>query len=124
MITVDYIADENGYRETRKEEPGFVQIRALPVQARTEVIEPAPAPVRSILPRTRTQVVQPAPAPIRRTQPSVQNIVKAVEPIVAKVVKEESGDSDSDLVARIISQLTPFIRNTVSSSLGSSSRRA
>ena len=122
MITVDYIADENGYRETRKEEPGFVQIRALPVQARTEVIEPAPAPVRSILPRTRTQVVQPAPT--RRTQPSVQNIVKAVEPIVAKVVKEESGDSDSDLVARIISQLTPFIRNTVSSSLGSSSRRA
>ena len=101
-----------------------MQIRALPVQARTEVIEPAPAPVRSILPRTRTQVVQPAPAPTRRTQPSVQNIVKAVEPIVAKVVKEESGDSDSDLVARIISQLTPFIRNTVSSSLGSSSRRA
>ena len=93
LITVDYIADENGYRETRKEEPGFVQIRALP-QVRTEVIEPV-------------RVVQPAP---------VRKVVKAV-PVVKKVVKQEN---DSDLVGRIISQLTPFIRNTVSTSLGSS----
>ena len=37
-----------------------------------------------------------------------------------KVVKAETGSDDSDLVARIISQLTPFIRNTVSTSLSSS----
>ena len=36
-----------------------------------------------------------------------------------KVVKAETGSDDSDLVARIISQLTPFIRNTVSTSLSS-----
>ena len=90
MITVDYIADENGYRETRKEEPGFVQIRALPPRVRTEVIEPAPV----------------RPAPVRK-----------VKPVIKKVVKQEN---DSDLVGRIISQLTPFIRNTVTTSLGSS----
>ena len=90
LITVDYIADENGYRETRKEEPGFVQIRALPPRVRTEVIEPAP---------------------VRRVQPA------PVQKVVKKVVKQEN---DSDLVGRIISQLTPFIRNTVTTSLGSS----
>jgi len=102
LITVDYIADKDGYRETRKEQPEFVQIRAVPI-TRTEVVQPAPAPA----------VVRPKPAPVRK-------IVKAVRPIVEQVVKQESGASDSDLVARIISQLTPFIRNTVSSSLGSS----
>jgi len=108
LITVDYIADENGYRETRKEEPNFVQIRAVP-NVRTQVVESAaPLPVR--------RVVKPAP-PVRK-------IVKAVEPIVKQVVKQESGSNDNDLVARIISQLTPFIKNTVSNSLGSSTPAA
>ena len=93
LITVDYIADADGYRETRKEEPGFVQIRPLAPRVRTEVIEPAP---------------------VRRVQPAP---VRKVQPVVKKVVKQEN---DSDLVGRIISQLTPFIRNTVSTSLGSS----
>jgi hypothetical protein len=39
---------------------------------------------------------------------------------VRKVVKAKPASDDSDLVARIIAQLTPFIRNTVSTSLGSS----
>merc|ERR1712008_175423 len=109
LITVDYIADSNGYRETRTEQKEFVQIRAVPI-TRTEVVRPAPAPV----------VRQPAPVVIRQKPAPVRKIVKAIKPIVEQVVKQEAGTSDSDLVARIISQLTPFIRNTVSSSLGSS----
>ena len=100
MITVTYIADSNGYREERKSEANFVQIRAQPARA---VQEPAPV----------SKVVLPAPKPV------VRKVVKAKpapKPAPKPVVKKD----DSDLVARIISQLTPFIRNTVSTSLGSS----
>ena len=97
LITVTYIADSNGYREERKSQPNFVQIRALPATAARVI--PEPAPVRRVV------VPKPAPKPI----------VQAVK----KVVKAETGSDDSDLVARIISQLTPFIRNTVSTSLSS-----
>ena len=102
LITVTYIADENGYREERKSQANFVQIRAQPV---VRVVEPAPrpAPVRRV-------VAKPAPKPI----------VQAVK----KVVKAETGDNDSDLVARIISQLSPFIKNTVTTSLGANAQAA
>ena len=101
LITVNYIADENGYREERKSQADFVQIRAIPVVQAAPVPKPAPV-VR--------KVVKPAPA---------RKVVKAVEPIVKQVVKAETGSDDSDLVARIISQLTPFIKTTVADSLGS-----
>ena len=84
-----YQAGPAGYTETRTVQDGFVQIRARPVKA-----APAPVPVRR---------PAPTPAPVRRPAPTpapVQN-------------------NDSDLVARIIAQLTPFIRDTVSSSLQS-----
>ena len=97
LITVTYIADSNGYREERNSQSNFVQIRALPATAAR--VLPEPAPVRRVV------VPKPAPKPI----------VQAVK----KVVKAETGSNDSDLVARIISQLTPFIRNTVSTSLSS-----
>ena len=93
LITVTYIADSNGYREERKSEANFLQIRGQPARA--------PAPVR------RAPVPKPAPKP-------------APKPVVRKVVKAKPASDDSDLVARIIAQLTPFIRNTVSTSLGSS----
>jgi len=44
-----------------------------------------------------------------------------VEEVVQQVVETNAGASDSDLVASIIAQLTPFIKNTVSTSLGGSS---
>ena len=90
LITVTYIADSNGYREERTSEANFLQINGQPARA------PAPKPA----PR-------PAPKP-------------APKPVVRKVVKAKPANDDSDLVARIISQLTPFIRNTVSTSLGTS----
>ena len=89
LITVTYIADSNGYREERTSEANFLQINGQPARA------PAPKPA----PR-------PAPKP-------------APKPVVRKVVKAKPAADDSDLVARIIAQLTPFIRNTVSTSLGS-----
>jgi hypothetical protein len=99
LITVTYIADSNGYREERNSQSNFVQIRDLPAAATRVVPAPKPAPVRRVV------VPKPAPKPI----------VQAVR----KVVKAETGSDDGDLVARIISQLTPFIRNTVSTSLSS-----
>merc|ERR1711971_602908 len=101
LITVTYIADSNGYREERKSEANFVQIRAQPARA---VQEPAPV----------SKVVLPAPVP-RAPVPK-----PAPKPVVRKVVKAKPASNDNDLVARIISQLTPFIRNTVSTSLESS----
>merc|ERR1712083_176116 len=48
LITVTYIADSNGYREERKSEPNFVQIRALPVARVVPEPAPKPAPVRRV----------------------------------------------------------------------------
>lgn len=45
--------------------------------------------------------------------------VVPIQEVVQKVVESNVGSSDTDLVATIISQLTPFIKNTVSTSLGS-----
>merc|ERR1712223_964984 len=80
-------ADENGYQEVREIQSGFVEIRPQP--ARVEPVQPV-APVT------------PAPAPRPRPTP-------APTPAPAP--------NDDDLVAQIIAQLTPFIRDTVSSSL-------
>merc|ERR1711953_1585624 len=101
LITVVYTAGPMGYSETRTVTPNQVEIRRK--------AQPAPAPV-------------PTPAPVRPVLPvrPVQTIVEQVRPVVEQVVEENSaGAQDTDLVARIIAQLTPFIRNTVSSSLSS-----
>lgn len=78
-----YTADDDGYRETREVQEGFVSIRAKP---KKEVKVAAPAP-------------RPTPAP-RRPAP----------------------ETDSNLVARIIAQLTPFIKETVTNSLGAQTK--
>ena len=94
LITVNYIADSNGYREERKSQPNFVQIRALPV-ARAVIPNgpaPKPAPVRRVV------VAKPAPAPVRRVVPAapVRTVVPArpapavvPAPIVREVVNVE-----------------------------------
>ena len=83
LVTVTYQAGPEGYTEERNVQDGFIEVRARPVK-RVEVA-PAPAPVRPVRP------VRPAPTP---APAPVQN-------------------NDDDLVARIIAQLTPFIRDTV-----------
>merc|ERR1712204_162852 len=98
LITVTYIADSNGYREERKVEANFLQIRDQP--ARTVQV---PAPVSKVV----------LPAPVRRA-PAPNPAPKPAPKPIAK-----PASNDSDLVARIIAQLAPFIRNTVSASLGS-----
>merc|ERR1711935_430291 len=87
LITVTYIADSNGYREERKSQPNFVQIRALPAAA-ARVVVPQPAPVRRVV------VPKPAPAPVRRVVVAapVRRIVPAAvvpAPIVREVVNVE-----------------------------------
>jgi len=98
LIKVVYTAGAMGYTETRTVQPNFVEIRARPIVKK--VVKPAPVP---------------APAP-------VQKVVQQVAPVVQKVVEQQvETQNDGDLVARIIAQLTPFIRSTVTSSLGASS---
>ena len=84
LITVTYIADSNGYREERKSQPNFVQIRALPV-ARAVIPQPAPqpAPVRRVV----VAKPAPAPAPVRRVVPAapVRTVVPARSPAPAVV---------------------------------------
>ncbi len=93
LVTVTYRADAAGYSEEREVQPNFLVVRARPAAVVAPVVAPAPAPV------------------VRRvvnTAPAVQRVV---------TTETSSASSDSDLVSRILSQLTPFIRQTVSSSL-------
>ena len=95
LITVKYTADADGYRETRTSEPNFVAITKKAPKPVVEVVQPV-QPIR-------VQPVRPAPA-------------RPVRPKPTPVVKE---DNSEDLIAKIIAQLTPFIKNTVSTSLSS-----
>jgi len=66
--------------------------------------------------RSDSRVVLPKPDPVRLVaipKPAPKSTVKKVE-------KAEPTSDDTDLVARIIAQLTPFIQKSVSNSLGSS----
>merc|ERR1719245_1781999 len=94
LITVRYTADAEGYREERTEQANFVQIRSRPAVA---VAQPA-------------VVAEP-----------VKTIIQQAKPVIQTAVAQNNGASDSDLVAKIIVQLTPFIKTTVSSSLGGAS---
>lgn len=49
----------------------------------------------------------------------VQIRASPIQEVVSQVVQTETGSTDTDLVANIISQLTPFIKSTVSTSLTS-----
>ena len=89
LVTVVYTAGVDGYQEERTVQEGFIEVRARPAPTA------APKPVT----RAPAPAPTPAPRPVRPAAP-VQN-------------------NDDDLVARIIAQLTPFIRDTVSNSLSS-----
>ena len=92
MVTVEYIANENGYQETRTVQDNFITLNAdRNGYTQPEIIQTTPKP-RPVTPRPTR-----APTPAPTTAPP----------------------SDDDLVAKIIAQLTPFIRDTVSNSLQS-----
>lgn len=91
LITVKYTAGPDGYLETRNVQEGFVVIR--------QKSNSAPA-----LAVTQTQV-RPIAVPQQTTT----------------LTSSTATTGDSDLVAKIISQLTPFIQDTVSNSLSSTS---
>ena len=92
LITVSYSAGPDGYQEERVVEANFIAIRARPDKPVEQAVQEEVKPV--VLP-TRPAPVRPAP------------------------VQEESSE---DLIAKIIAQLTPFIKDTVSNSLGSNAR--
>ncbi len=98
LVTVTYQAGPGGYTEERNIQDGFVQIRARPQR-----------PVQPAAPVVVQPVRVPAPAPRPAPRPTA----------APRPVQVVASNDDSDLVARIIAQLTPFIRDTVSSSLQS-----
>lgn len=95
LITVTYTAGPMGYQEERSVQQNFVAIRAKPIT---------------------TQIVSAAPSVSK-----VEEVVQLVRPAVQATVQQTAGTSDADLIARIISQLTPFIRESVTTSLGGQS---
>lgn len=97
LVTVTYRAGPGGYTEERNIQDGFVQIRARPVRP-VEPVQVAAPVVVPVTTRRPVIVTTPAPAP--------------------------PAPSDDDLVARIIAQLTPFIRDTVSTSLQGNSAQS
>jgi len=96
LVTVKYTAnDQDGYSETRDVQEGFVQMKYTGAGAGAAQTKE----VAAVAPR-------PAPRPV------------AVRPAVAVQ------SSNSDLVARIISQLTPYIKTTVTETLSANSQPA
>lgn len=93
LIVVKYTAGPDGYAETREVQPNFVTIRA-------KGDKPAVAPASPV-----------AVVPAARPRPV---------PVAPVVTEAPAAQSNEDLIAQIIAQLTPFIKSTVSSSLGSS----
>jgi len=103
LVTVEYTAGVNGYQETRTVQDNFITIR--PVAPKPAVTLPVARPVPVVRPVRPVQPVQP---------------VRPVAPAPAPVPEP----SDDDLVAKIIAQLTPFIRDTVSNSLQANQARS
>merc|ERR1712045_290510 len=96
LITVQYEADEDGYRETRNVQANFLTAYSGDASfGKVEAVAPKPAPKPVVY-------TKPAPKPVVAFKPA---------PPAPKAANND------DLVARIISQLTPFIKDTVSSAI-------
>ena len=97
LITVQYEADEDGYRETRNVQANFLTAYSGDASfGKVEAVAPKPAPKPVVY-------TKPAPKPVVAFKPA---------PPAPK-----AATNNDDLVARIISQLTPFIKDTVSSAI-------
>ena len=113
LVTVTYTAGAMGYSETREVTPNFVEIRSRPAPV-------APAAVAQTVvessntgfsgnagfgsggsSRTVTTVQQAAPIPVQQAAPVAR---------VQETVTTTSDSSNSDLIARILAQLTPLIQ--------------
>ena len=120
LVTVQYEADEDGFRETRNLQPNFLKtysgdleslfgpvIPAEPAPRAVVYNEPAPKPIEA--PKTFVYN-KPAPKPVVYAKPAPKPVL-AFKPAPPPAPK--SATNNKDLVARIISQLTPFIKDTV-----------
>ena len=120
LVTVQYEADEDGFRETRNLQPNFLKtysgdleslfgpvIPAEPAPRAVVYNKPAPKPIEA--PKTFVYN-KPAPKPVVYAKPAPQPVL-AFKPAPPPAPK--SATNNKDLVARIISQLTPFIKDTV-----------
>jgi len=109
LITVKYTSGVMGYTETRDVQENFVAIRSLPSSGSASAFSSSASSASSSASSSGAAA----------TGGVVRQVVQSVQPIVQSVVRQEtlSSNDDGDLVSRIISQLTPYIQETVSSSL-------
>lgn len=120
LVTVQYEADEDGFRETRNLQPNFLKtysgdleslfgpvIPAEPAPRAVVYNKPAPKPIEA--PKTFVYN-KPAPKPVVYAKPAPKPVL-AFKPAPPPAPK--AATNNKDLVAQIISQLTPFIKDSV-----------
>jgi len=109
LVTVQYEADEDGFRETRNLQPNFLKTYSGDLESLF-------GPVISAEPASRPVVYnKPAPKPLEAPKTFVYK-KPAPKPVVAfkpAPPAPKAATNNKDLVARIISQLTPFIKDSV-----------
>ena len=95
LVKVTYSAGVNGYTEEREVIPDFVTIRARPIAAAVSTVSStaAAAPAVSSVRTVTQQAAAPARSAVQET-----------------VTTRTSEAGNSDLIARILAQLTPLIQ--------------
>ena len=120
LVTVQYEADEDGFRETRNLQPNFLKtysgdleslfgpvIPAEPAPRAVVYNKPAPKPIEA---PKKFVYNKPAPKPVVYAKPAPKPVL-AFKPAPPPAPK--AATNNKDLVAQIISQLTPFIKDSV-----------
>ena len=108
LVRVTYRAGINGYTEEREVQDNFVTIRARPAVQRRVTTSNVGATRTTTSNNINSGLVG---SVVRRIAPAVQRVV------TTETSSSSSSNNNGDLVARILAQLTPFIRQTVSNSL-------
>ena len=102
LVKVNYTADNDGYHVDRHVQDGFV--------------DPS-----FVVPIQTVQAVTTNPNRYTTARPPTTPVVQEISTGILNNNESNSGNSDYDLVARIIAQLTPHIKQSVSTSLHSKS---
>ena len=107
LVKVTYSAGVNGYTEEREVIPDFVTIRARPASAAVSTVSSSAAPAISSVRTVTQQAAAPVVSSVR-TVAAAAPARSALQETVTTTRTSEAGNSD--LIARILAQLTPLIQ--------------